>query len=94
MEFIEEEAKFPSGKILKANVARALRRASLDEAQKQRIRQRVFGLLRDGHVPHEFREYAKLVRRIGFDAEMLRAISSSNELVKRCLAYFENCGGV
>jgi hypothetical protein len=51
IEFIEDDAKFPFGKALKSNTARALRRARLSNEQKQRIRRRVFGLLR----PHSSR---------------------------------------
>src|ERR1051326_8102116 len=43
IEFIEEDAKFPFGRILKSNTARALRRASLSDEQRQRIRRRVLG---------------------------------------------------
>jgi hypothetical protein len=88
IEFIEENAKFPFGKILKANTARALRRAELSDDQKQRIRRRVFGLLRDGHVPHEFREYAKLVRKIGFDASEIPPRIPDNPYVERFRSYF------
>jgi hypothetical protein len=65
VEFIEEDQRFPFGKILKANTARALRRASLDAGQVERVRDRVIGMLVAGHVPREFREYAKLLRKIG-----------------------------
>jgi hypothetical protein len=88
IEFIEEDRKFPFGKTLKSNAARALRRASLWE-QKQRIRRRVFGLLRAGHIPHEYREYAKLVRTIGFDASDVPDVDASNPYVARFRAYFE-----
>jgi len=89
IEFIEEDAKFTFGKILKSNTARALRRAVLSDSQKHRIRRRVFGLLRDGHVPHEFREYAKLVRRIGFDASEIPEVDGSDPYVERFRRYFE-----
>jgi hypothetical protein len=89
IEFIEEDARFPFGKILKSNTARALRRAELSDDQKQRIRRRVFGMLRDGHVPHEFREYAKLVRKIGFNATDIPAGVAGNPFVQRFRAYFE-----
>jgi len=65
IEFLEEDEKFPFGKNLKARAARALRRAPLTADQIARIRQRVFGMLVAGHVPHEFREYAKLLRKVG-----------------------------
>lgn len=89
VEFIEEDAKFPFGKSLKSRTARALRRTSLSNEQKRRIRQRVFGLLRAGHIPHEFREYAKLVRGIGFDAREVPKVDESNPYAVRFRSYFE-----
>ena len=65
VEFIQEDQKFPFGKTLKANTARALRRATLDAGQVERVRDRVIAMLVAGHVPREFREYAKLLRKIG-----------------------------
>jgi hypothetical protein len=88
IEFIEEDTRFPFGKTLKANTARALRRAPLTEEQKRRIRRRVFTMLRRGLVPREFHEYAKLVRAIGFDADDIPAGVSSNRFVERYRSYF------
>lgn len=93
IEFIEEDAKMPFGKILKSNTARALRRAELSEPQKRRIRRRVFGMLRAGKVPHEFREYAKLVRRVGFDPRELPELAPKSARLKRFVAYFETATG-
>lgn len=89
IEFIEEDSKFPFGKTLKSNTARALRRAPLSEEQKQRIRRRVFGMLRAGHIPHEYREYAKLVRKIGFDAAEVPEAGVSNPHAARFHSYFQ-----
>jgi hypothetical protein len=89
IEFIEEDSKFPFGKTLKSNTARALRRASLTVEQKQRIRQRVFGLLRNGHIPREYREYARLVRRIGFSADEVPEVHTTNPYVARFHSYFQ-----
>jgi hypothetical protein len=89
IEFIEEDSKFPFGKILKSNTARALRRASLSEEQKQRVRRRIFGMLRAGHVPHEYREYARLVRKIGFDASEIPQVDTANRFAMRFRSYFE-----
>ena len=69
IEFIEEDAKFPFGKTLKSGVARALRRARLSTMQQEQIRRRVFHLLAAGIIPHEYRDYAHLVRTIGFRRE-------------------------
>jgi hypothetical protein len=89
IEFIEEDCTFPFGKILKSNTARALRRASLTDEQKQRVRRRVFGMLRAGHVPHEYREYARLVRKLGFDASEVPDGDRSDPFVMRFRSYFE-----
>jgi hypothetical protein len=89
IEFIEEDAKFTFGKILKSNTARALRRASLSDEQRQRIRRRVLGMLRAGHVPHEFREYARLVKKIGFEAAELGGVPGTSKRVSRFRAYLQ-----
>ena len=65
VEFIEEDRTFPFGRILKANAGRALRHAELTETQKERIRKRVVEMLIAGHTPREYRQYAKLARKIG-----------------------------
>ena len=87
IEFIEEDGKFVFGKILKSNTARALRRAPLSDGQRGRIRRRVFGMLRAGHVPHEFREYARLVKKIGFEAADMGEVPGTSERVSRFRSY-------
>ncbi len=89
IEFIEEDAKFAFGKILKSKTARALRRATLSNRQKSQIRRRVFGMLRAGHVPHEYREYAKLVRKIGFEASDIPETDAANFYATHFRDYFE-----
>jgi hypothetical protein len=89
IEFIEEDAKFAFGRILKSNTARALRRAPLTDEQRARIRRRVLGMLRAGKVPHEFREYAKLVKKIGFEATDLGEVPGTSERVSRFRTYLE-----
>jgi hypothetical protein len=89
IEFIEEDAKFAFGKILKSNAARALRRASLTREQMQRIRRRVFGMLRAGIVPHEFREYARLVKKIGFSESEMGEVSGTSKRVTRFRSYLQ-----
>lgn len=89
IEFIEEDARFPFGKTLKSNTARALRRATLTGEQQYRIRKRVFAMLRAGHVPHEYGEYAKLVRSIGFEAADFKAIEPASPYAAKFLRYFE-----
>ncbi len=65
VDFVEEDALFPFGARLKSNTARALRRSHLTEIQKSRLRERISTMLASGIIPHEMREYAKLLRRIG-----------------------------
>ena len=94
LDFIEEDAHFPFGKTLKSNTARALRRASLTEEQVLRVRKRVTNLLIAGQIPHEFREYAKLLRHVGL-AEcwsiMQRDAKLDNPFVRRFVEYFRAC---
>jgi hypothetical protein len=65
IDFVEEDALFPFGATLKSNTARALRRTRLTEVQKSRLRERISTMLALGIIPHEMREYAKLLRTIG-----------------------------
>jgi hypothetical protein len=60
LEFIQSDEKFP-----KARTARTLRRAPLSADQQELVRARVIGLLVAGHIPHEYREYARLLRKVG-----------------------------
>jgi hypothetical protein len=88
IEFIEEDGHLPFGRTLKSNAARALRRATLSDEQKERIRRRVFAMLRAGHVPREFGDYAKLVRHIGFDRREVPDVDSSKPHAVRHRSYF------
>ena len=88
IEFIEEDAGFPFGRIIKSNTARALRHATLTDEQKRRIRRRVLGMLADGYVPREYKEYAKLLRRIGLDMNELGAIAGQSDLGNPRIARF------
>jgi hypothetical protein len=70
LDFIEEDDLFAFGKLLKSNTARSLRRCGLlTEPQKERIRHRVVSMLIAGHAPHEMKQYIKLLRVAGVDAE-------------------------
>ena len=72
VEFVEEDELFVFGRLLKANTARALRRAQLPEDLKARLRQRIVSMLLTGMVPREVREYWKLLRDIGVGADWPR----------------------
>jgi hypothetical protein len=89
IELIEEDSKLPFGKILKSKAARVLRRAQLTTDQKARIRSRVFGLLGAGHIPHEFRDYARLVRTVGYTARDLPDVDSDDRFVRHFVDYFK-----
>lgn len=93
VEFIEEDQKFPFGRILKSNTARALRRASLDAGQVERIRARVIGMLVAGHVAREFREYSKLLRKVGLGSRwnsVRERLDHSNPYVMRFYDYLND----
>ena len=92
IEFIETNDSFAFGKILKSNVARALRRTTLTEVQEERIRRRVVEMLEARYLPREFRQYAKLARKLGL-REWLPRIKQLADLgdpwVQRYCVYFE-----
>jgi hypothetical protein len=92
IEFIEEDASFTFGRILKAKTARALRRAPLTREQAERIRERVVRMILRGYVPPEYGQYARLLRRIGL-AEVWPRIEGNvdfdNKYVCRYYRYFE-----
>lgn len=65
VEFIEEDEFFAFGMILKVSTARALRRTELTSEQIERIRKRVVEMLIAGNTPREYRQYLKLLRKVG-----------------------------
>jgi hypothetical protein len=92
IEFIEEDQSFVFGQILKSNTARALRRISLTEDQKERIRKRVVAMLIRGYLPREYRQYARLARKIGLGQwlhEIKKHVPSDNPWINRYYEYFE-----
>jgi len=94
VEFVESGHQQPFGRILHSNAARALRRATLSSAQVDRLRRRILAMLVAGQVPHEFKQYAKLLRRLGLGEAWEQAktqIDRSNPYVMRYARYFEAC---
>lgn len=92
VEFIEESASFPFGMMLKSNTARALRRAPLTDEQRERIRKRVVEMLCTGYLPREYRQYAKLVRKIGLGSRLSQVERDANmndRWVKHYYEYFK-----
>src|SRR5690349_13051900 len=65
IEFISEDRSFPFGAILKSNTARALRRTELSSSDAEQIRLRVIDMLVRGYIPREFKQYAKLLKKVG-----------------------------
>ncbi|MFO1473260.1 MAG: hypothetical protein U1F20_01420 [Lysobacterales bacterium] len=91
VEFIEQDSTFPFGRTLKSNAARALKSAELSQALKTRIRRRVAAMLAAGNTPREFKEYARLLRKIGFEELWPRMAASApvgNKYAMRHFAYF------
>ena len=86
VDFIEEDTLFPFGRSLKGNTARALRRTSLTESQKARLRKRISTMLMAGIIPREMTEYAKLLRTLGvgeFWPQLEREIPRDNPYAMR-----------
>jgi hypothetical protein len=91
VELIQSDEKFTFGKSLKAGTARNLRRAPLTQDQQELIRARVIGLLLAGHIPHEYREYARLLRRVGIGRwwhGVEERVDRNNFYVMRFYEYF------
>jgi hypothetical protein len=93
VEFLEEDRKFPFGANLKYRTARALRRTSLPPSLETRLKRRIIAMLAAGNVPREYREYARLLRRIGFDDWWPRIEEKAprgNRYAMRYYRYFRN----
>jgi len=94
VEFVESGHQQPFGRLLHSNAARALRRATLTPEQAARLRARILSMLVAGRVPHEFKQYAKLLRRIGLGQAWATAkvqVDQANPYVMRYARYFEAC---
>jgi hypothetical protein len=92
-EFIEEDKNFVFGKTLKANTARALRRSELDDEDEERIRRRLVSMLINENIHREYKEYAKLLKKIGFEAywnEIENGINRSNGYVMKYYNYLKS----
>lgn len=94
IEFIEQDRKFTFGKILKSNTARALRRCELTSDEQERIARRLVKMLLEGNVPHEYKQYAKLLKKIGvkdYWPEIEKRIDRSNQYAMKYYEYLNNC---
>jgi hypothetical protein len=94
VEFVESGHQQPFGRILHSNTARALRRAALRPEQVVRLRVRILGMLVAGQVPYEFKQYAKLLRRIGLGQawDSVKAqVDPENPYVMKYARYFDAC---
>jgi len=93
VEFIEEDGKFTFGKILKSNAARALRRSELTAEEQEKIRRRLVAMLIEGNVPHEYKQYAKLLKKIGvgdYWDEIEVRVNRSNKYVMKYYDYLKD----
>jgi hypothetical protein len=91
VEFLEEDQKFPFGANLKARTARALRQAEVPPSLAERLRRRIVSMLVEGNVPREYREYARLLRKIGFDKwwpRLSEQVPKENRHAMRYFIYF------
>jgi hypothetical protein len=92
IEFLQEDDQFVFGRILKSNTARALRRASLTQEQQARIRERLVTMMLAGQLPHEWREYKRLLRGIGLGSlwpVLEEGVDRENKSVMRYYEYLD-----
>lgn len=91
LEFVEEDQSFAFGMIIKSRAARALRqRVVLREGQQARLRRRFADMLMRGYLPREYKEYAKLFRKIGLGehrAAIEAVAQSENPFIRRWAWY-------
>lgn len=90
VELIEEDKKFPFGANIKARTARALRQAELSQSLVVRIRRRIIDMLQTGNTPREYREYVKLLRKVGFSElwpKIEANVPRSNKYAMRHFSY-------
>jgi hypothetical protein len=91
IDLVEEDRSLPWGRLLKSDMARALRQhARLTEPDKARLRNRFTDMLLRGYLPREYKEYAKLFRKIGLDghAQIIeRQADQSNRFIRRWCWY-------
>lgn len=92
VECIEENQWLSFGRIIKANTARALRRSTLTPLQAERLRKQIVSMLLDEHIPGHYREYAKLLRKIGLGdwrSPIEKQANCNNPHVLRYYNYFQ-----
>ena len=97
LEFIESGHSQAFGRTLHATVACVLRQSSLNPEHVGRLRARILGMLVAGQVPREYREYAKLLRRIGLGegwAAARQSVDRGNQYVMRYVNYFDTCASI
>lgn len=93
VEFIEEDQGFAFGAILKSNTARALRRFSgLTDEQITRIRARLVDMFLTGIVPREYRQYSRLLRKVGMGEQwpLVAAATPRNHHAAQAHRYFKS----
>ncbi len=89
IEFIEEDRKFPFGAGLKMKTARALRRVTLSGAQSARVRRRIVNMLIVGNTPREYKEYAKLLRKLGVEKVWKQIEAGAPRKNRYAMRYYE-----
>jgi hypothetical protein len=92
VECIEENQWLAFGRVIKANTARALRRSTLTPQQIERLRKYIVSMLIEEHTPGHYREYAKLLRKIGLGnywPMLEEQVNCNNPYVFRFYKYFQ-----
>jgi len=92
VECIVENQWLRFGRTIKSSTARSLRRSELTPEQANRLRCQILQMLLDEHIPGHYRDYARLVRKIGLAdwwPRLESGVNRDNPHVMRFFDYFE-----
>lgn len=92
VDLVCDDARFAFGKIYKDKAATLLRRAALTASQQDQLRKRIVFMLNCGHIPPEYKCYARLLRSIGLGPyrAYLESVIPCGPRVRHYLAYFRS----
>ena len=96
VELVLDDARMAFGKLLKSRAARLLRHCRLTPVHAAALRDRFVQMLLAGQVPHEFKEYVKLLRKVGVGErwpDIEKGIDRRNRYVMRHYEYLKRHAG-
>lgn len=90
IDLIETDERLIFGNVMKSNAARALRNLTLTEDEISRLRKRIVSLLISGRFTSEFKQYSRLLKKIGlgeYQQEIEMKMDRSNPYVVKYYQY-------